>query len=76
MCLEAAVVGMRRWWQVKEQYDTFSFRLLSRRISEMYASYFSKIGFKKVKVLGLGLSPPAATGTLRAMPHGEGGQGR
>ncbi|MCC6009463.1 MAG: hypothetical protein LM588_00495 [Fervidicoccaceae archaeon] len=56
-CLEAAVVGMRRWWHVKEQYDTFSFRLLSRRIAEMYASYFSRVGFKKVKVLGLGLSP-------------------
>ncbi|MEM0047212.1 MAG: hypothetical protein QW437_06620 [Fervidicoccaceae archaeon] len=56
-CLEASVVGMRRWWHVKEQYNTFTFRFLSQRLSQMYSHHFLRNGITKVKVLGLGLSP-------------------
>ncbi len=56
-CLEAAVVGMRRWWHVKEQYDTFTFRSVARMLSKIYSNYFRRSGINKVKLLGLGLSP-------------------
>jgi len=56
-CLEAAIVGMRRWWHVKEQYDTFTMRSVSRAVAGMYADYFARKGVSRVKLLGLGLSP-------------------
>lgn len=56
-CIEAAVVGMRRWWHVKEQYDTFTFRSLSKLLSKMYSNYFRRNRIDNVKLLGLGLSP-------------------
>jgi len=56
-CLEAAIVGMRRWWHVKEQYDTFTMRSASRAVAGMYADYFARKGVSRVKLLGLGLSP-------------------
>jgi|GEM_PF-283200 predicted secreted protein len=56
-CPEAAVVGGRRWWHVKEQYDTFTFREILKKLAEIYTNYFMKSDIKEVKLLGLGLSP-------------------
>ena len=56
-CPETAVVGSRRWWHVKEQYDTFTFRNLTKKLAMMYVNYSKRVGINKVKLLGLGLSP-------------------
>lgn len=56
-CLEAAVNGMRRWWQVKEQYDNYLFREFSARVVSLFVNYFLEKGINSVYILGLGLSP-------------------
>lgn len=58
-CPETTFAGLRRWWYVREQYDTPGYRAHCRRILQSVVdqiSEYQKEGFKVV-VIGLDGSP-------------------
>ncbi|MEM3398602.1 MAG: hypothetical protein QW724_07200 [Nitrososphaerota archaeon] len=56
-CLEAAYLGLRRWWFVKEQYRNALFKDLCQTIGVGICEILKKNNVKKVKLIGLGISP-------------------
>lgn len=58
-CPETTFIGLRRWWHVREQYDTPGYREHCRRILEPIVNQieeYMKNGFKVV-IIGLDGSP-------------------
>ena len=59
-CPETLYLGLRRFWQVKEQYSCQGFRLFCRRLVRQVVNYvaeYRRCGYDLVLVLGIAGSP-------------------
>ena len=59
-CPETGYLGLKRWWQVKDQYDCVGFRKYCRRLAEEAVSLaleFEGNGVRVVAVVGIRGSP-------------------
>lgn len=56
-CLEAAYLGLRRWWFVKEQYSNAMFKDLCRKIGTGISEILLEEKIREIKLIGLGISP-------------------
>lgn len=69
-CPETSFCGLRRWWQVYEQYDNVNYRRHAKRIADDLASiaknYFVE-GYE-VFVIGLGISPSCGVRLTQSDP--------
>lgn len=59
-CPETPYLGLRRWWFVKEQYDNALYRRMCRTLASCIAETLENEGVRRVKLVGLGLSPSCA----------------
>jgi predicted secreted protein len=70
-CPEMCLLGPRRWWQVREQYDTPGFRrharLLADSVIDVLAARLAE-GPRDVVLLGVEGSPSSAIGTTGIGP--------
>lgn len=56
-CLEAAYLGLRRWWLVKEQYSNALFKDLCKNVAIGISEILKENCIERVKLVGLGISP-------------------
>lgn len=59
-CPETGYLGLKRWWQVRDQYDSVGFRRYCKRLAEEAARLaleFEKNGIKVVSIIGIRGSP-------------------
>ncbi len=59
-CPELLHSGLRRWWQVREQYDNPGFKRLSKHLIEVIIDYlleYKRNSFKIVGIIGVSGSP-------------------
>ncbi len=70
-CVETSFCGLRRWWQVKEQYDNVNFRRHCRKLAKLSVDYLEKYSVEgfKIYVLGLGISPSCGVRMTQSNPE-------
>lgn len=59
-CPETLYVGIQRWWQTKNLYDSHGFRTFCRGLAEQVATYmeeYERAGYQTVAILGCDGSP-------------------
>lgn len=70
-CPETSFCGLRRWWQVKEQYDNVNYRRhchnLAQLVGALVEPYFRE-GYT-IYLLGLGISPSCGVRMTQSDPN-------
>jgi len=70
-CPETLYLGLRRFWQVREQYDTYNFREFAREIIKPIVTYvreYVACGYEITAVIGIAGSPSCGVFTTSSSP--------